>query len=210
MLAPGLSLASRGDMSPRLRFGGMHCLSHSPSRPDAVSSPRSPDPGAAKVCRAGPWPCVPSVLSTATCLASHHVSLSSSLLLLASSPPQHISLSPHLSPSFLLCSCPLSLVPFSRGPLAPVPSLPRLAGHLQLRWSAPLVCACLRNGVSVNKDVTVICAVSLQSELVSPEGTQVGKKPAIYQPSDCSHAGETQGVKTWGAGPTQLRCTSKE
>ena len=60
----------------------------------------------------------------------------------------------------------------------------------------------------------LFATVSLQPESVSPEGTQEGKKPAFYQPSDCSHAptvspGETQGVKTWGAGTTQLRCTSK-
>lgn len=125
MLAPGLSLASRGDMSPRLRFGGMHCLSHSPSRPDAVSSPRGPDPGVAKVCRAGPWPCAPSVLSTATCPTPHHVSLSSSLLLLASSPPQHISVSPSL-PLLLAVLLPPQSGPIQQRSIGscPLPALP--------------------------------------------------------------------------------------
>lgn len=157
MFAPGLSLASRGDMSLRLRFGGMHCPSHSPSRLDAIGSPRGPDPGVAKVCRAGPWPCALSVLSTATCPAPCPCL---SVVLLPPScflpSPAYLSVSPSLPLLLAVLLSPQSGPIQQRSPWLLSPPLPRLAGHLQLRWSAPLVCALLRNG-SVNKDVAVIC-----------------------------------------------------
>ena len=127
-----LSLASRGDMSPRLRFGGMHCPPHLPSRPDAIGSPRGPDPGAAKVCRAGPRACAPSVLSTATCPAPPmSVFLPPPPCFLPS--PAHLSVSPSLS--LLLAA----LLPPQSGPIqqrslgsCPLPALPYWAFAVEM------------------------------------------------------------------------------